>query len=161
VIITHTRNGTLIGPMAASSWLYVVPWGIRHMINWVAARYSNPPIFITENGVDVPNESELPLEEALNDTFRVNYLNNYITEVGKAIDDGSQVVGYFVWSLLDNFEWADGYSKRFGLHYVDYNHGLTRYVKNSAKWYSGFIQSQQSKARKTKNLASFRMKVNN
>ena len=55
-------------------------------------------------------------------------------------EDGVNVVGYFAWSLMDNFEWADGYSVRFGLVYVDYNNNQTRYIKDSAKWFSKMIQ---------------------
>ena len=66
---------------------------IRKILNWVSERYGNPPLYVTENGVDVPNESSLPLAEALNDTFRVSYYDNYINEVAKAIGDGVKVKG--------------------------------------------------------------------
>jgi len=135
-----TRDGKLIGPAADSSWLYVVPWGIRKMLHWVADRYDKPPIYITENGVDVPNEGQLPLQQALVDTFRVDYYDQYLSNVSAAMQDGVDVKGYFAWSLMDNFEWADGYTKRFGLHYVDYKNNLTRYPKESAKWFRSFIK---------------------
>jgi len=140
----YSQNGTIVGPQADSSWLFDVPWGIRKMLNWVAARYGNPLLYITENGVDVPNESSMSLDEALDDTFRINFLEGYLDNVGLAIGDGCQVKGYFVWSLLDNFEWADGYTKRFGIHYVDYNNNMTRYQKNSALWYSDYIKSHSN-----------------
>ena len=64
----------------------------------------------------------------------------------KAIQEGVNIKGYFAWSLLDNFEWVDGYEKRFGLHYVDYEDPLrTRYAKDSAKWYAAFIQQMKEK----------------
>jgi len=147
--LTREKDGKFIGPAADSSWLYVVPWGIRRMLNWVNDRYQDTEIYITENGVDVPKESSMPLQEALNDTFRVNFLKDYIAEVGNAIQDGVPVKGYFLWSLMDNFEWADGYSKRFGIHYVDYTNGEKRYQKNSAKWYSNFIAQFKRNARKS------------
>lgn len=135
-------NGQPIGEIADSDWLYVVPWGMRRILNWINKRYDNPPLYITENGVDAPGESTMPLQKALDDTFRVNYLASYLSEVSKAInDDKCNVQAYFVWSLMDNFEWAAGYSKRFGIHYVDYNsQSKTRYAKKSAQWYSQLIK---------------------
>lgn len=98
-------------------------------------------IVVTENGVDVPNENNLPIEQALNDTFRVNYFSDYLDNVLAAIEqDGVNVRGYFAWSLLDNFEWADGYSKRFGLHYVNYQQSsLPRYPKQSVAFLANYI----------------------
>lgn len=72
---------------------------IREVLLWVDKRYNHPPIYVTENGCDVPNESQLPLDQALNDTFRVQFYNDYITEMGKAIDRGVDVKAYFAWSL--------------------------------------------------------------
>jgi beta-glucosidase len=133
-------NDTVIGVPAASSWLYVVPWGIQKMLDWVDQRYSRPPIYVTENGVDVPGENSMPMEQALNDTFRVNFYSQYISNVMQAKANGLNILGYFAWSLMDNFEWADGYRFRFGIHYVDYAMNLTRYQKDSAKWYSNFTK---------------------
>jgi len=139
VNVLTSRDGQMIGVQADSPWLLVVPWGIYKMLNWVSARYGNPPIYITENGVSVPNENSLPLTDALNDTFRVSYYDQYISNVSKAIDGGVNVKGYFAWSLMDNFEWADGYTKRFGLVHIDYDNNLTRIPKASAKWYSELV----------------------
>jgi beta-glucosidase len=97
---TKIRDGKPIGPVADSDWLYVVPWGIRKILNWIGKRYPGVDIFVTENGCDVPNETLMPLEQALNDTFRVNYVNDYMTQVSLAIQDGVPVKGYFVWSLM-------------------------------------------------------------
>jgi len=134
------RGNVPIGPKADSDWLYVVPDGIRSLLRWVNKRYDGPEIVITENGVDVPNESNMTLETALNDTFRIQFYSGYLTEVSKAIiEDRIPITGYFAWSLMDNFEWADGYSKRFGLHYVDYKKNQTRHKKQSSKFYSEII----------------------
>ena len=143
-------DGQLIGELADSGWLHVVPWGFRKMLNWVAERYGNPGIYVTENGCDVPNESALPLKQALNDDFRVNFYRDYIGNMVEAMKDGVDVRGYFAWSLLDNFEWADGYSKRFGLHYVDYKDGMKRYRKKSASWFKAFIRANTERASKAK-----------
>jgi beta-glucosidase/6-phospho-beta-glucosidase/beta-galactosidase len=140
-------EGLPIGVLADSSWLHVVPWGFRKMLNWVAERYGNPGIYVTENGCDVPNESQLPLAEALNDQFRVDFYRGYLGNMAEAMKDGVKVKGYFAWSLLDNFEWADGYSKRFGLHYVDYSDNLKRYKKASAKWYHDYIRANSPSRR--------------
>jgi len=147
VLLPRYKDGVPIGKMADSDWLWVVPWGMRKLLNWVYDRYKQD-IIITENGVDVPNESSLPLQEALNDTFRVDFIRDYTDNVFLAIEDGVPVKGYFCWSLMDNFEWADGYSKRFGLHYVDYAHGLQRYQKQSAKFYAEMIKSTKENTQK-------------
>jgi len=85
----------------------------------------------------VPNEDVMPFNEVLRDSFRVQYFLDYLNEVSSAIYDPSfqiQVKGYFAWSLMDNFEWNDGFSKRFGIYYVDYNNNMTRYLKDSGKF---------------------------
>jgi len=106
VFTLRTRGNTPIGPPADSPWLYVVPDGIRSLLKWVRDRYGNPEIVITENGVDVPDENKLTLEQALNDTFRIEYYSGYLQEISKAIKEDKVVVtGYFAWSLMDNFEW--------------------------------------------------------
>jgi beta-glucosidase len=108
--------------MAESSWLLVYPQGLRGLLKWVDKRYNHTPVYVFENGVSVPGETSLPIEEAVHDTFRLNYYNDYISNMASAInEDGVDVRGYFAWSLMDNFEWADGYNVRFGMVYVDYN----------------------------------------
>jgi beta-glucosidase len=134
-------DGKMIGEQADSSWLKVVPWGFKKLLLWVAERYGNPGIYVTENGCDVPNESSMSLQDALNDTFRIDFYRGYLANMVEAMIEGVRVKGYFAWSLLDNFEWADGYTKRFGLHYVDYANGLQRYKKASAEWYKNYIVS--------------------
>jgi len=140
---THQRGDQMIGPLAGSSWLYVVPWGFRKLLNWIKERYGDPVIYVTENGVSVPNEPKIPLPGVLNDQFRIDFLQGYLSELENALNDGVNVKGYFVWSLMDNFEWARGYTERFGIHYVDFNN-LTRYVKDSANFYSSYVQDASS-----------------
>ena len=72
------------------------------------------------------------------DTDRVMYLRNHLTHLHRAASEGYPIKGYFLWSLLDNFEWADGYSKRFGIHYVDFK-TQSRTPKLSAEWYREVI----------------------
>ncbi|XP_027341441.1 beta-glucosidase 12-like [Abrus precatorius] len=137
--LTTERNGIPIGPMAASTWLYVYPRGIRELLLYTQNKYNNPLIFITENGVDEFNDPTLSLEEALLDTFRVDYYYRHLFYLRSAIRDGVNVKGYFAWSLLDNFEWSNGYTVRFGINFVNYT-TLERYPKLSAKWFKNFLR---------------------
>lgn len=95
---------------------------------------------ITENGCAVAEDD---VDEALKDIERAVYLKRYLTEVHKAIlHDDVDVRGYFVWSLLDNFEWGYGYTKKFGLHYVDMQ-TLERIPKMSANWYAEVVKKNR------------------
>ncbi|KAK4753692.1 hypothetical protein SAY87_001796 [Trapa incisa] len=125
--LTTARNGIPIGPRAASSWLFVYPKGIWNMLMHVKNKYGNPLIYITENGISEFNNHTLPLEQQLADPMRIDYYYRHLWYIRKAIkEDGANVRGYFAWSLLDNFEWSDGYTVRFGINYVDYKDGLKR-----------------------------------
>ncbi|XP_020524845.1 beta-glucosidase 24 isoform X1 [Amborella trichopoda] len=132
------KNGVPIGPKANSTWIYVYPQGLKEALVHMKNTYNNPIIYITENGVNEQN-MELPLDECLNDTWRVNYQREHLSSVLEAIRDGVRVKGYFMWSHLDSFEWQDGYTSRFGFYYVDFKNNLTRYPKLSAHWVSSFL----------------------
>lgn len=80
--------------------LNVVPGGIQDVLLWISERYNFPPIVISENGVDVPDENTLPLDEALHDQFRIDYFREYLANVMGAKEQGAKVQGYFAWSLL-------------------------------------------------------------
>jgi beta-glucosidase len=123
-------------PHMISPWLFVGPevlyWGPRH----VHKLWKVKEIYITENGC---SSSDVPAEDGkVYDTDRVMYLRNYLTQLQRAVSDGVPVKGYFLWSLMDNFEWADGYGNRFGLHYVDYA-TQKRTPKLSAEFYREVI----------------------
>merc|ERR1712187_465158 len=114
----------------------VVPWGLKHLCEFVHREYSpEGGIIITENGCAVQDDD---VSVAQNDTFRVNYFRTYLAQVHKAIQGGADVRGYFAWSLMDNFEWALGYSKRFGICHVDYK-TQKRTPKSSAHFMSAVI----------------------
>ena len=91
-------------------------------------------------GVDEANNKSLPLKEALKDDTRIYYYRTHLLAMLSAIREGANVKGYFAWSLLDNFEWANGYTVRFGIYFVDYNNGYKRYPKKSAHWFKKFLK---------------------
>jgi beta-glucosidase len=115
----------------------IVPQGCRKLLEWITLRYNRPAIYITENGCAVTGNTTTDI---LNDQQRIDFLNGYLHECKKAIDNGVDLRGYFVWSLLDNFEWEFGYKMRFGLHYVDFETG-GRIPKQSANWYKTVINN--------------------
>ncbi|XP_039063242.1 beta-glucosidase 12-like [Hibiscus syriacus] len=141
--LSSQHNGVPIGPMTGTSWIYMYPKGFQNLLLYVKKKYSNPLIYITENGVgDTFNNTLLSLKEALNDKGRIDYYRRHLSSLRSAIKDGVNVKGYFAWSLLDNFEWGSGYTVRFGLNFVDYKDGLKRYPKLSAHWFKIFLKKQ-------------------
>lgn len=105
-------------PKTGMGW-EIYPEGLGHFLRWVANDYANGlPIYVTENGMaDDSNE----FSKIIDDSARQNYLRDHIRVVKDVISEGVDVRGYFIWSLLDNYEWALGYGKRFGLVHVDYD----------------------------------------
>ena len=113
--------------------------GLTDTLTWVRDRYGNPPVYITENGsafYDPPRAEA----DTLDDPLRVDYLRKHIAAIHAAREAGVDLRGYFAWSLLDNFEWSLGYSKRFGIVHVDFE-TQKRTPKNSARLYSSIIAS--------------------
>ncbi len=125
-------------PHMASSWLTIGPESIRWASSLVNQLWKPKAIFITENGCSAADT--LTASGEVLDSGRVMYLRNYLAALNKAIAEGAPVKGYFLWSLLDNFEWADGYSKRFGIVYVDFA-TQQRTPKLSAQFYTSVIRS--------------------
>lgn len=117
----------------------VYPQGLVDILNWVRTRYGNPPVYITENGAAFYDPPVVE-GELLSDPLRVSYLRQHLRAVRTAIAQGCDVKGYCAWSLLDNFEWSLGYSKRFGLIHVDYA-TQKRTRKASAQLYAEVIAS--------------------
>lgn len=111
---------------------------LRRLLVRLKNDYPVPPIYITENGAAFADH--LTPEGQVHDPRRLSYLREHFIQTRLAMQDGVDVRGYFVWSLFDNFEWAHGYSKRFGLYYVDYA-TQQRILKDSGKWYSSVISS--------------------
>lgn len=123
-------------PQTAIRW-NIVPealyWGPKFL-------YENykVPVYITENGLS--NTDWVSMDGQVHDPQRIDYTRRYLLHLRRAIQDGADIRGYFHWSILDNFEWAEGYKERFGLIHVDYQ-TQKRTLKDSARWYAGVIAS--------------------
>jgi beta-glucosidase len=123
-------------PHMASPWLYVGPEVIYWAVRYATELYKPKAIYISENGCSADD----PLVAGrVDDSDRVMYLRNYLTHLHRAAAEDYPIKGYFLWSLMDNFEWADGYGKRFGIHYVDFA-TQQRLPKLSAHWYRELIK---------------------
>ncbi len=117
----------------------VYPEGLYELLCRLHFEYHFPAYYVTENGAatgDRPDKNG-----QVHDPKRISYLERHFTQAARAIQAGVPLRGYFIWSLLDNFEWTDGYTKRFGLIYVDYA-TQKRTLKDSAQWYRDWIHSQ-------------------
>ena len=126
-------------PRTSIGWL-VVPGAFRDTLLDFDRRFGLP-IYVLENGTaddDKANSAGL-----VQDSGRITYSQAYVAAMDEAISAGADVRGYFVWSLLDNFEWTSGYSQRFGLVYVDYT-TQRRIPKASARWYSDYIAASRA-----------------
>jgi beta-glucosidase len=139
------------GPKTDMGW-EVYPRGLYEIVMRISKDYGRP-IEITENGcayADAPGK-----DGAVLDTRRIAYYNGYLQELARAIKEGADVRGYHAWSLLDNFEWAEGYSKRFGLTYVDFK-TEQRTIKDSGRWYAKVAQASALPAAVAKKQAAQR-----
>ncbi|KIY67180.1 glycoside hydrolase family 1 protein [Cylindrobasidium torrendii FP15055 ss-10] len=131
---TFTRpDGTQLGTQAHCAWLQDYPDGFRDLLSYLYKRYKMP-IYVTENGFAVKDENDMPVDQLLADKDRVRYYEGTTRALLAAInEDGVDVRSYFPWSFLDNFEWADGYTTRFGVTYVNYE-TQERIPKDSGKF---------------------------
>jgi len=118
----------------------IYPKAFTELLVSLNENYSLPPIYITENGAAIAGKL---VDGVVNDADRVDYYQNHLNAVNNAIELGVQVNGYFAWSLMDNFEWAEGYLKRFGIVYVDYDTQI-RTIKASGLAYKELITSRQN-----------------
>jgi beta-glucosidase len=129
-------------PRLHMPWLWIVPdalyWGVRHIRDTL--NQPNLPVLITENGC-AAQDSLAPEGEVL-DLERILYLRNYLRSAQRAVSEGYPLHGYFLWSLMDNFEWAWGYDRRFGITYIDYT-TQQRIPKASFRWYKECIRQNR------------------
>ena len=123
-------------PHMASPWLFVGPEVMYWAVRSVTELWGPKAIYITENGCSA--EDYRDAAGRIEDTDRVMFLRNYLTHLHRAVSENYPVKGYFVWSLMDNFEWVDGYGKRFGIYHVDFE-TQERHPKRSALWYREVI----------------------
>jgi beta-glucosidase len=124
------------GPKTAMGWA-IDAQGLRNVVHRVHDQYRPIPLMITENGAAFDDELA---EDGVRDDERIAYLRDHLEVVNEAVSNGVDLRGYFVWSLLDNFEWAYGYTKRFGIVHVDYE-TQARVWKDSAHWYQRVIET--------------------
>jgi beta-glucosidase len=130
---TQWAKAPVSSPMTDIGW-DVYPAGFYDIVSRMAFETGNLPIEITENGA-ADNTGPGP-DGRVHDAGRITFLREHLRELSRAIRDGAPVRAYHCWSLLDNFEWARGYSQRFGLVYVDFNGQRSRLVKESGHWYA-------------------------
>jgi beta-glucosidase len=122
----------------------IYPQGLTDLLVQLKQEYPDlPPVYITENGMASVDAVE---NGQVSDTQRLEYVRTHLEALKAAMDQGVDVRGYFLWSLMDNFEWNSGYAKRFGIVYVDYA-TQERTPKASALWYRDFIAGQRAALR--------------
>jgi beta-glucosidase len=118
----------------------IYPQGLERVTRNLLAKWPLPPIWITENGA----ADNTPVEAGgCDDRLRLSYLQSHLTQLAQMVASGLDIRGYYVWSLLDNFEWAHGYTQRFGVVHVDYS-TQQRTAKASARWLQQLISSPQT-----------------
>ena len=125
----------------AMSW-EVYPQGLYDWLMRLTQDYNRPTLYVTENGAAFTDV--VSADGQVHDPLRVDFLRRYMTEAARALQDGADLRGYLIWTLMDNFEWAEGYSKRFGIVYVDHA-TQKRIIKDSGYWVQSMIQNQHTK----------------
>ena len=128
------------GALTAMDW-EIYPDGLYEVLMRLGREYGAPPMYVTENGAAF-DDVRRP-DGTVDDPDRISYLEAYLDAIARAVDHGAPVLGYFVWSLLDNFEWAEGLAKRFGIVYVDFE-TQERIPKRSFHWYRDQILATRS-----------------
>ncbi|KAF4498942.1 beta-glucosidase [Fusarium agapanthi] len=120
--LDENKKGEWRGPMSDTYWLRTTPWGWAKLLRWIWNRYGIP-IYITENGTTAQGEHDWKPngpDDVLEDLFRVDFYKSYLTEVAKASQEGVVIKSYFGWTFTDNWEWAAGFSDRFGAIWIDF-----------------------------------------
>ncbi|KAK6012598.1 glycosyl hydrolase, family 1 [Ostertagia ostertagi] len=120
-------------------WLRYAPEGLSELLNYIKDSY-NVPVLITENGCADIIGDKSGCVDPLNDEHRIRYIKGHIEAIKEALANGCNVIGYTVWSLMDNFEWHDGFAVRFGLYRVDYDTPeRKRSIKKSGEYLREFL----------------------
>ncbi|RKL26803.1 Beta-glucosidase 1B [Fusarium oxysporum] len=140
--LDENKKGEWRGPMSDTYWLRTTPWGWGKLLRWIWNRYGIP-IYITENGTTAQGEHDWKPngpDDVLEDPFRVDFYKSYLTEVAKASREGVVIKSYFGWTFTDNWEWAAGFSDRFGATWIDFEaEDKTRYAKRSGYFLGEFF----------------------
>ncbi|RBR15235.1 hypothetical protein FVER53590_03441 [Fusarium verticillioides] len=146
--LDENKKGECRGPMSDTYWLRTTPWGWAKLLRWIWNRYGIP-IYITENGTTAQGEhgwKPKSPDDVLEDSFRVDFYKSYLTEVAKASQEGIVIKSYFGWTFTDNWEWAAGFSDRFGATWIDFeSEDKTRYAKRSGYFLGAFLNHLISK----------------
>ncbi|WP_433225105.1 GH1 family beta-glucosidase [Microtetraspora malaysiensis] len=138
IFVDGAGERVITNPRAQAEWLEIYPEGLHDVLVRLRRDYDGVPLVITENGlatVDAPDA-----DGRVHDDERIAYLHGHLRAMHRAMAEGARVEAYHVWSLLDNYEWAEGYSQRFGIVHVDYA-TQRRTPKDSALWYRDVIES--------------------
>ena len=148
-IFADSQNGPLLSESRSANYAAdhytamgweIYPNGLERLLVRLHKEYQPPALFVTENGAAF--DDPVPVDGVVDDANRVAYLKSHFEAAERAIVQGAPLRGYFVWSLLDNFEWAEGYEKRFGIVHVDYR-TLVRTPKASARFYRDMMQRER------------------
>lgn len=131
----HVAVAPAVKPEKTDIGWEIEPQGLSHIVKYLYDRYTLPEFYITENGAADNTEVE---NGAVSDTMRLDYVSTHLSVAADLIADNYPLKGYFAWSLMDNFEWAEGYSMRFGIVHVDYQTQV-RTIKQSGHWYRSLI----------------------
>ena len=140
VSATETWDARDSGYIVTDMGWEVYPEGLTDLLLRLHHDYPVPPMYVKENGAAFKDEM---VDGRIHDVQRTDYIARHIEAVAEAMRRGVRMEGYMVWSLLDNFEWASGYEKRFGIVHVDYK-TQRRTLKDSALWYQDFLQRQKA-----------------
>jgi beta-glucosidase len=140
---THSASGAPHDAEFTDMGWEIYPDGLHELLVRVWKDYRPRAIYVTENGCAMPDQFDMRDEQGyIADPRRVDYLRRHFEAAARAIHDGVPLEGYFVWSFMDNFEWAEGYAKRFGLVYIDYP-TQARVPKSSYAYYQRVIDTHQ------------------
>ena len=142
-VVSDGKGGWAYAPTEVGAAKTAIQWSVTpECLRWgprfLYERYGKP-VFITENGMSA--HDAVSLDGKVHDPNRIDFLHRYLLALEKAVDDGADIRGYFLWSFMDNFEWAKGYTERFGIVYVNYE-TQERIPKDSAYWYRDWIREK-------------------
>ncbi|PHH66473.1 hypothetical protein CDD81_6948 [Ophiocordyceps australis] len=140
--LQHDHDGRPVGEESDLPWLRSCPDMFRKHLVRIHQIYQKP-IYITENGCPCPGEHKMTREEAVDDGYRIRYLEAHLDAICQALADGARIDGFLAWALLDNLEWSDGYGPRFGVTFTDYD-SLERTPKKSALVLRNLIRDRQT-----------------